>query len=99
MSVTGRYAKAFQSVESTLSNQKDQSVVLSFTQIFCNGNAAAKMFTVKQKNKLLLYRKSTGQVGTTTYSIYYSIKQVLSCFKTLSNKSEEFPFCKLPGSK
>ena len=71
MSVTGRYANVFQSVESTLSNQKGSISCFTFHgKFFCSANAAAKMFTVKQKNKLLLYRKSTVQVGTATYPIY-----------------------------
>ena len=63
------------------------------------------MFTVRKKKKRKErkkkkkpYSKNTEQVDTTTYSMYYSIKQVLG-FKTLFNKSQKFPFCKIPESK
>lgn len=58
MSVTGRYANAFQSVERKLSNQKGSTSCFIFQwQNFCSGNAAAKMFTVKKKRKKNLTAK------------------------------------------
>lgn len=92
----------FNQLKANCQTKKNQPVVFIFQwQNFCSGNAAAKMFTVrkKERKKEKPYSKNTGQVYTTTYSIYYSIKQVLSCFKTLFNKSQEFPFCKVPESK
>ena len=79
MSVTGRYANAFQSVERKLSNQKGSTSCYIFQwQNFCSGNAAAKMFTVKKKERKTLQQKYwTGIYNYVVYILFHEASLIM----------------------